>query len=417
MTGNSRNPQKGRPQRTSPASPGSRRTSPARKPSSVASGKTPSHARSSASVESYSRHASSQGSPYARSSSAVAAGGVDFYRRGNYVPPKQKRSKKKIILAIVIPLVLILVAALGYAVWYMGQLDDALSMDGDKEKAVSDVLVPANLEDPFYMLVLGSDSREGSGTSDKAEESGDNERSDVMILLRVDAKNRQLTMVSIPRDTPITLANGSRAKINEAYNIGGAAYSIEKVSELAGVGISHYAEIHFSEFETVIDKIGGVTVDVPVEMSYKDALTGETVTLQPGTQTLDGQKAQIFVRARKVYDSNQDAKRQDNTRVLMMAIIERVLDKPLHELPNAVLDLATCVGTDFNPDEILALAFSYAGGSGKMTVYSGSGPTDGAVDEATGLWLCYENPERWAKLMDVVDSGEDPRDIDVKSSA
>lgn len=410
MTGNSRNSHNGRSRQVSSASSGSRRTT-----ATHQAGSAPRHSKAAPSKGSYSRNSSAYQSGRAQSRSAAHGKGVDTYRRGNYVPPKQKRSKKKIAMIIGIPLALILVIGIGYAAWFMGSLDAALSMDADKEQAISDVLVPASLEEPFYMLILGSDSREGSGTSEKVEESGDNQRSDVMILLRVDAKARQLTMVSIPRDTPITLDDGSTAKINEAYNIGGAPYSIQKVSELVNVGISHYAEIHFSEFEQVVDKIGGVTVDVPVEMSYKDALTGETVTLQPGTQTLDGQQAQIFVRARKVYDDNQDAKRQDNTRVLMMAIIEKVLDKPLHELPNAVLDLATCVGTDFNSDEIISLALSYAGGSGKMTVYSGSGPTAGAIDEQSGLWLCYKDPEGWAQVMNVVDAGGDPATLGAKT--
>ena len=421
MTANSRNSQNRRPQRASAAHASASNGQAVQYSRSAASRQVSQNSRVGARTNQHvtaapnmynSRYAAAQRNQYSRNASAYD-GGLNMYRRNNYEPPKQKGSKKRVLLKILIPVAVVLLLCVGLTLWYMAQLDDALSLNAENEQAVSDVLVPASLDKPFYMLVLGSDSREGSGTSNNAAESGDNQRSDVMMLLRVDAKNRLMTMVSIPRDTPITLKDGSVAKINEAYNIGGAAYSIEKVSELVGVGISHYAEIHFSEFEEVVDKIGGVTIDVPVEISHVDALTGETITLQPGTQTLDGQQAQIFVRARKMYEGNQDAKRQDNTRVLMMAMMQKVLDKPLPELPGAALDLATCMGTDFNSNEILPLVFSYATGSGKMTVYSGSGPTDGAIDEATGLWLCYENPEAWANLMQVVNAGEDPSKLNM----
>ena len=113
---------------------------------------------------------------------------------------------------------------------------------------------------------------------------GDNQRSDVMILARVDAGKKQVTLVSVPRDTPYTLDGGSVVKINEVYNIEGAAGSIKAVSKLTGVPISHYAEVHFSEFQEIVDKLGGITVDVPIEVSYKDALTGDKVTIKPGVQ-------------------------------------------------------------------------------------------------------------------------------------
>lgn len=343
------------------------------------------------------------------------------YRREDVQKYRSQRKMaqwKKALAVVASVFALCVVAVGGYALWYSGQLNAALSMGEETDMAVNDVLVAREADKPFYMLLLGSDSREGSGTSDNPIHQGDNQRSDVMILARVDAKNKQVTMVSIPRDTPLTLDDGSVVKLNEAYNIGGAAYSIQAVSNLTGVPVTHYAEIHFSEFQELVDKLGGVEVDVPVELSYKDALTGETVTLEPGDQTLTGQQAQIFARARHEYGDEQDAKRQNNVRVLLEAIIEKVLSKPFYELPNTVLDLAGSVGTDMDSSDLVSLALEYAGGSGKMTIYSCTGPTDGDINKSAGdIWLCYENPEGWKKLMAVVDAGEDPSGLDVNSTA
>ena len=331
---------------------------------------------------------------------------------------KKKRTGRNILIGVAIFLVVVLGGGAAYAAWYSSQLNDKLALGDDQAGKVQQALAAASSGEPFYMLVLGSDSREGSGTSDKAEESGDNGRSDVMILLRVDPAHKRVTMVSIPRDTRYTLPNGTVTKINEAYNIGGAAASIKAVSYLTGVPISHYAEIRFSEFQKLVDSLGGVEVDVPVEVSYKDALTGETVVIKSGKQTLNGQQAQIFARARREYEGNQDKKRQDNVRLLMSAIIDKVLDQPIHKMPGTVLDVAECFGTDIRAGETLSLAFAFSGGSGKMTLYSATGPSSGGADEsAGGEWLCYENPEGWKALMAAVGAGEDPSKVDVESTA
>ena len=336
-----------------------------------------------------------------------------------YVNNRKKKSTLKRVLCGVLAAVLALVlVGVGYGIWYTITLNDALSMGAEQNAAVHEALVASEAGQPFYVLVLGSDSREGSGTSDKEYESGDQQRSDVMILVRVDPSVRELTMVTIPRDTPLTLDDGSVVKINEAYNIGGAPMTIKAVSDLTGVPISHYAEIHFSELEEIVDKLGGVTVNVDTELSYQDALTGETITIEPGEQTLDGQQAQIFARARHEYATDQDMHRQNNVRELAEAILKKALDAPIYELPNVVLSLASCVGTDMQTPEIISLASSFAGGSGKMTIYSCSGPSAGDINEAAGgMWLCYENPEGWANLMEVVESGADPSDVDVNSTA
>ena len=319
----------------------------------------------------------------------------------------------------VLAVILVCVFAVGgYGLWFSHQLNSALSMGAEQDNAVSSALTPVENGQPFYVLVLGSDSREGSGTSDKAAESGDNQRSDVMILMRVDASNKQVTMVTVPRDTPYRTSDGQLVKINEAYNIGGAPESIKAVSQLTGVNISHYAEVHFSELQDIVDKLGGVEVNVDIKLSYKDALTGETVTLEPGTQVLNGQQAQLFARARHEYKVDQDKHRQDNVRQLALAIMNKVLSEPVYQMPNTILSVAGFVGTDMRTSDIVSLALAFSDGSGGMTVYSVSGPSQGDFnEEAGGLWLCYENPEGWSAIMSVVDGGGNPKDIDVDSTA
>lgn len=330
----------------------------------------------------------------------------------------RKRRVRRVLVAVA-AIFLVAIVGVGAALGiYSMQLNSRLAIDDEELSEVSDALEPSEVDQPFYALLLGSDSREGSGTSANPDMMGDNERSDVMILVRVDAPNRKLTMVSIPRDTPYRLEDGSVVKINETYNIDGAAGTIRAVSELTGVPITHFAEVRFSDFQALVDALGGVTVDVPIELSYKDALTGERVTIQPGEQTLNGQQAQIFVRARHEYGTDQDAHRQSAVRQLATAIVKQVLSKPVYEIPDTVLTLAECVSTDMDTGNLIPLALAFAGGSGDLTIYSGTGPTDGDVNDAAGgIWLCYENPDGWRTLMEAVDAGEDPSGIDVEDMA
>ena len=256
---------------------------------------------------------------------------------------------------------------------------------------------------------MGSDSREGNYSA-ATDQQGTNERSDVMILARIDTRNKKITLLSIPRDTPYQLSDGSFIKINQVYNYEGTAGAVKAVSELTGLPISHHATIRISGLENIVNLLGGITVDVPVDLSYVTTDNKE-VTIKAGRQTLNGQEAQIFARARHEFGDNQDEQRQGNVRQLMTAIIDKILDRPLPEIPNLVLKLAEYVDTDLRSKDAASLAMAFAGGG--IKVYTGTGPSDGSAnDQAGGKWLCYQNPEGWKKVVEIVDSGENPNGID-----
>ena len=347
------------------------------------------------------------------------------YGRQNYgsnnLDAKRNRSgsmAKRVGIGVAAALGLILLAAFAYIIWFTNTLDHALAPDRGQLEAIDSQLVKKSLDEPFYVLVLGSDSREGSALEMESEAyQNGQERSDVMLLIRIDANARKLTLVSVPRDTPYVKSDGSIIKINEAYNEGGAAASIEAVSKLTGVGISHYAELHISEMEAIVDNLGGIEVNVDREMKVTDSLTGEQIVLEPGTQTLNGQQAQAFLRVRHAYSDtgNEEGSRQSNVRTFVQAVIAKVLDRPISELPGTVLNLAQYITTDFTSGDLISLALKLGGGS--ITVYSCTGPTNGDImEQYDGLWMCYPNPEGWAELMRQVDAGEKPGNIDYEAT-
>lgn len=170
----------------------------------------------------------------------------------------------------------------------------------------------------FYMLLMGTDK--SAAREQSTQYAGDTFRSDSMILTRVDPQNKKVTMVSMHRDTEIEIEGYGLQKLNASYAIGGPALAIKTVSQMAGVPISHYAEINFDGFEEVVDALGGVEVDVPMEINDDEA--GGHV--DAGVQTLSGEEALILCRSRHSYDEygDGDRYRAANQRLVLGAIAQ-----------------------------------------------------------------------------------------------
>ena len=310
--------------------------------------------------------------------------------------PKRKRRKAPfIILGVLLAIVL----AFGGAVaLYAGSLSGILSYKGDSEQ-LNSVLTKAKAGEPFYILVIGSDEWEDNGA-----------RSDAMVLVRVDVKTPAITMVSVPRDTPYQI-DGRTVKLNQVFSEQGEAACIQAESQLTGVGISHFVKVGFDQLEEVVDTLGGVEVDVPYAFDYQVYTHDRpTVHVDAGKNVLTGEQAVALARMRTAYSYQgitQDAIRQANVRSLMIGIIKQVLTKPSLEMLGQIRVLASMVETDISLVDLASWALKIAG-SGSVTVYSCTGPTEGSLDDSTGLWLTEEAPEQWEKIMAEVDAGRDP---------
>jgi polyisoprenyl-teichoic acid--peptidoglycan teichoic acid transferase len=309
------------------------------------------------------------------------------------------RKRRRIIITVFVTLLVLLGALAGYAFWYSSTISDNIALDDEDQEALSAVLTPTESStDPFYVLLVGVDT---SSYLDGSDVHGSEQGSDVIILVRVDPSTHTLTMVSIPRDTPVYV-DGQKVKINSLYLSGGAAATVSAVSELTGVDIAHYVRIDFAGLESYIDDIGGIYVDVPMEVTYGG------VTVAAGPQVLDGAHALAFACARFSYGDNQDAKRQTNIRAITSALIDSVIDAPKTEIPGLVERFSSCVSTDMSVSFLISWAFDFAQAD-DVTLYTCSGPYDGAIDTDNGdLWFCYDDPAGWASLMAQVEAGEDP---------
>jgi LCP family protein required for cell wall assembly len=165
-----------------------------------------------------------------------------------------------------------------------------------------------------------------------------------------------MTVLSIPRDTQVAIAQKGLRKINETNQLGGATLTAQTVSELlGGVPIDRYLRVNVQGVEKFIDALGGVTVFVPKDMKYNDFSQHLYINLKKGEQHLDGAKALQFLRYR--YDGFGDIGRVQRQQIFMRALVEQSL-KPqtLLRFPDIIHVVQSHIDTNVSLEELAALA-------------------------------------------------------------
>lgn len=312
---------------------------------------------------------------------------------------RKKHGKAKKVLLIVLAVIVVLCVAVGAAVaLYMNSISDSMKMDSQQQSELDTVLSESTAQEPYYVLLLGSDARENDTAS----------RSDTIILVRIDANVGKATLVSIPRDTKVEIEGHGTQKINAAYAFGGPAGAVEAVEKMSGVEISHYAEIHFDELEKAVDQLGGIWVDIPVSNDQTGA-SNSGVELNAGMQRLNGEQALAFARERYGYNEG-DFQRAENQRIIVQAIADTVLSLPPTELPGAVQSLANCISTDYSLDELVNLAQTFQQAE-HYYFYSAMVPSTTKTIDGVSYTITLE--DEWADMMQMVDTGQDPSKANV----
>lgn len=179
--------------------------------------------------------------------------------------------------------------------------------------------------------------------------------SDTMLLIRFNPHTDQLVVLSLPRDTR-TLVQGRMTKLNEANRDGGPVLAAKSVSDLlGGISIDRYVRINVQGVEKLVDALGGVDVNVPIDMKYHDHSQHLYIDLKAGEQHLDGEEALQFLRFR--YDEKGDIGRIQRQQMMMRAIVAQALTpKTLARAPKILSVIQSHVDTNLNVEELLALA-------------------------------------------------------------
>ena len=266
--------------------------------------------------------------------------------------------------------------------------------------------------DPLYVLLIGSDSRKGTAlyTGKANEHAQIDQHSDIMTLMRIDPQTYTITFVTIPRDT--VMPGGTR-KINDALLNNDPSEVVEAAEKLTGVDIARYMMVDFTTFADLIDALGGIDVDVPKKITVPDPATGKNLTVNAGeSRHLNGAQALVLARARKDYDSDQDALRQINVRAIETAMVKKVLSFDGDLDIDWLLELLEEeVKTDLDLPITGLVILDFVQHADEVTFYSCTGPYDGAIRESDEQWVVKQNDEAWAELMVAVDAGQDPSGI------
>lgn len=202
------------------------------------------------------------------------------------------------------------------------------------------------------ILVLGLDYRDW--------EAGEKPRSDTMILVTVDPISKTAGMLSIPRDMWTIIPGADYYKINTAYFLGGPQLAAETVEQFIGVPVDYYAQIDFNAFVKFIDSLGGLDMKIREPIKVDPVGPGNTIILEPGTQTLSGAVALAYARNRYTeFDDFDRAKRQQE---VIMAVRNQVVNlKMLPTLvakaPQLYKDLSSGINTNLTLDQVIRLAY------------------------------------------------------------
>ena len=229
---------------------------------------------------------------------------------------------------------------------------------------------------------------------------------DTMMVLTYDTENQTAGLVSLPRDTMIDgvkQSNGSSFyKLNGAYAYNGIEGLKSEVSKILGIPIDFYVKVNTRGFVRLVDAIGGVDFNVPVNMNYEDPTQDLYIHFNKGMQWLSGSDALKVARCRqnsyfdeeagkwKTYDAyaNADIGRTETQRNLLTAVLKKALSQP-QNLPTYYDIFLENVETDLEMGDLLyfaekALSFDF--GSSLTTSVL---PGDGMVTYH-GWTYCYE---------------------------
>lgn len=233
---------------------------------------------------------------------------------------------------------------------------------------------------PFNVLVIGSDSRAGLSGQQLAQAQDPNnpvtgQRSDVLMIWHVDPKHKTISILSIPRDTVVSMSGdlvsevGNFNRVNSAFT-NGPNQLVQVVENNFGIPINHVAQVNFAGFVGAVDALGGVWMDFP--NVARDLYSGLNVTTT-GCQLINGTTALAVARSRHFEywaygtwysDPTSDFGRIKRQGVFLKALMNAAKSKYNPLTLNAFLGSipkGVIIDNKFTVNELIGLAMAYHG--------------------------------------------------------
>ena len=267
---------------------------------------------------------------------------VNEEKLANRKKQRKNAKRRKILITTIIALLSILIVG-AVVVW---------SRISKAENAIHQEVETVNLRDKeieddgsFSVLLLGIDN----GAYGREGEVG---RSDSMLLVTVNPKQKKTTMISIPRDTYTEIIGyGTFDKINHAYAFGKEQFSINSVQNLFNVPVDYYVTVDMHGLMGLVDAVGGIDITPALTFTYE----GESFT-EGVTRHVDGEAALRYARMR--YDDPEgDTGRQKRQQYVIQKIVEKLLTlSSISKFEEILKTLENSVKTDFTVEKLVSIA-------------------------------------------------------------
>ena len=192
---------------------------------------------------------------------------------------------------------------------------------------------------------------------------GEAGRSDSIMIATIDTVHKKLKLTSIMRDSYVAIDGHGNDKLYHAYAFGGPQLAIKTLNENFDLNIEDFASVNFETLPKIIDKIGGIELDIDAdELEYINGYiahlnningTSEPAIESTGLQHVSGTQALAFCRIR--YTSGGDYKRTERHREVLTEIFKKIETMPVTSYPSLLLDILPMVNTSLTYNEILDL--------------------------------------------------------------
>ncbi|PGU84296.1 LCP family protein [Bacillus cereus] len=241
--------------------------------------------------------------------------------------PKKNKKKIKVIISAIL---FVLLIGGGYTWFLVNKASSAVRnaahdlARGDKSDLRDKAVKP--ITNNVSVLIMGVDESDVRG-----KEYGDAIRTDALLLATFNKDSKTVKLLSIPRDTYTYIPiEKKKDKITHAHAFGsakngkngGPQASIDAVEKLMNVPVDYFVKFNFKSFIKIVDDLGGVEVDVPVEFTEQDSNdNAEAIHLEKGVQKLNGEEALALARTRHI---DSDAMRGQRQQLVIEAILKKL---------------------------------------------------------------------------------------------
>ena len=271
---------------------------------------------------------------------------------------KKKGKGLKIFGIIVLTLIILLVAIIGYTYFYItDKLNKIQRVDIDLGQLDISEQAEANLTGYRNIALFGIDSRSN-------DDYGRGNRSDCIIIASINNSTKEVKLVSVYRDTYMQIEGHGLDKVTHAYSYGEAPLAISTLNTNLDLNIKEFVAVNFDAVAEAVDALGGVEIDVEenevqyinsyiVETSKVTGIETEKVT-SAGTQTLDGVQAVAYARIR--YTEGGDYKRAERMRTVVEAMFNKLKTKSISELNEFADLILPKIYTNIDTGAIISMA-------------------------------------------------------------